>query len=127
MISVDVNGLKTANDTKGHAAGDELLRGAAACLLSAVGAFGTVYRTGGDEFIAIVRTDDCEKLADAIRSQAAAWHGRLVDSLSLSIGYSTHAEQRDARIEELETLADQRMYADKELYYRNTGRDRRQV
>jgi diguanylate cyclase (GGDEF)-like protein len=126
VISVDVNGLKTANDTKGHAAGDELLRGAAACLLSAVGAFGTVYRTGGDEFIAIVRTDDCGKLADAIRSQAAAWHGRLVDSLSLSIGYSTHAEQRDARIEELETLADKRMYADKALYYQQSGHDRRQ-
>ncbi len=126
VISIDVNGLKKANDTKGHAAGDELLRGAAACLLSAVGAFGTVYRTGGDEFIAIVRTDDCARLVDAIRSQAASWHGRLVESLSLSVGYSTHAEQPDARIEELETLADQRMYADKALYYRQSGHDRRQ-
>ena len=34
LLSVDVNGLKVANDTKGHAAGDELIKGSGLpCLL----------------------------------------------------------------------------------------------
>ncbi len=126
VISADVNGLKPINDTLGHAAGDELLRGTAACLLSAIGAFGSIYRTGGDEFMAIVRTGDCEKLLEEIRSKTSAWHGRLVDKISLSLGCATHAELPDAKIEELETIADQRMYADKERFYQQYGNDRRQ-
>jgi predicted signal transduction protein with EAL and GGDEF domain len=33
VISIDINGLKEANDTKGHSAGDELIKGAADCIL----------------------------------------------------------------------------------------------
>jgi predicted signal transduction protein with EAL and GGDEF domain len=36
VLSADVNGLKRVNDTMGHAAGDELIKGAAECLLLAI-------------------------------------------------------------------------------------------
>lgn len=51
IYSIDLNGLKHANDSNGHAAGDELLKSTAhfisTCLLP--GCF--LYRTGGDEFV----------------------------------------------------------------------------
>ncbi|MCR5235661.1 MAG: diguanylate cyclase [Lachnospiraceae bacterium] len=46
LFSIDVNGLKTVNDNKGHAAGDELIKGAADCLALSIGNKGKVYRTG---------------------------------------------------------------------------------
>lgn len=55
-VTADINGLKTANDTLGHAAGDELIRGAAGCLEKSFGAYGKVYRIGGDEFALLPST-----------------------------------------------------------------------
>ena len=52
-VTADLNGLKWANDHLGHTAGDELIRGAADCLRDVFGAYGQVYRIGGDEFAAI--------------------------------------------------------------------------
>ena len=70
MFSVDVNGLKKVNDTKGHTAGDELIKGAANCLTLAVGNNGKVYRTGGDEFMAVLFTENPEKIRDEIKNKA---------------------------------------------------------
>ena len=125
LISADVNGLKHVNDTQGHAAGDELLCGAALCIFSGLGAHGKVYRTGGDEFMAIVHTEDCEALLEEVRRMASGWKGTLVDSVSVSLGCASHAEFPDASIEALEKLADTRMYEDKERYYQQSGQDRR--
>ena len=125
LISADVNGLKRVNDTLGHSAGDELIKGAATCLLAAVGSCGKVYRTGGDEFMAIVYAADCAKVVSEIKDRAAAWHGFLTDSISISAGFAVSADHPEADIEELERLADQRMYEDKARYYREAGHDRR--
>ena len=126
VISADVNGLKPVNDNLGHAAGDELLVGAASCLFAAVGAYGKVYRTGGDEFMVVAHTRDPDLLMEEIRRKTAAWRGRLVERVSVSLGCASHAEHPDASIEELERRADERMYEDKKAFYRQPGQDRRQ-
>jgi diguanylate cyclase (GGDEF)-like protein len=54
LMAVDLDGLKRINDTRGHQAGDEYLRQASRFLRQAVGDAGTVYRTGGDEFMALL-------------------------------------------------------------------------
>ena len=46
----------------GHPAGDAHIRTVAECLKTTVGALGTVYRTGGDEFMVIMPGKRC-------------WHG----------------------------------------------------
>ena len=66
LFSIDLNGLKDINDDQGHAAGDTLLCGAADCLRTAVGSDGKVYRTGGDEFLAIVHTVPPAQVAEQI-------------------------------------------------------------
>ena len=57
LISFDLNGLKTVNDTLGHQAGDELIMGACQCMNQAFGTLGRLYRVGGDEFAAIIETE----------------------------------------------------------------------
>lgn len=53
-VSFDVNGLKIVNDSLGHLAGDEVIIAAADCISKTFGKVGTVYRVGGDEFVALV-------------------------------------------------------------------------
>ena len=124
ILSIDVNGLKIANDTKGHAAGDELLRGTADCLVSTIGALGKVYRVGGDEFLAVLKTDRYNEIRDEINEKAAAFRGAYVEGISLAVGYAAHKIHPDADVSELEKLADSMMYTEKEKYYREKGIDR---
>jgi len=125
LFSVDVNGLKKVNDTLGHAAGDELIKGAADCLALSVANMGKVYRTGGDEFMAIVHTNDPEKIKRTVKEKAGDWHGAYIGELSMSIGYGAHSLNENATVDELERIADKNMYEDKELYYKEKGIDRR--
>jgi diguanylate cyclase (GGDEF)-like protein/PAS domain S-box-containing protein len=54
VLFIDVDELKTINDTLGHTAGDDLLCTAARRLLSAVAPDDVVGRFGGDEFVILV-------------------------------------------------------------------------
>jgi diguanylate cyclase (GGDEF)-like protein len=51
---LDLDGLKVANDLKGHAAGDQLLRGLASGLRSGLRGQDLVLRYGGDEFVCVL-------------------------------------------------------------------------
>lgn len=125
LFSIDVNGLKKVNDTKGHAAGDELIKGAANCLVLSVGKRGKVYRTGGDEFMALVHTEEPEEVRKTIRQRAEKWHGVYTDTITLSVGYAAHRSDPGASVDDLERMADADMYAEKERYYKESGIDRR--
>ena len=125
LMAIDVNGLKSVNDKHGHAAGDELIIGAAGCLALTIRSEGRCYRTGGDEFMAIVSTDDPEGICERIREKVSQWTGNYTKELSVSIGYATHKDYPDASIDELEKIADSAMYAEKQNYYKKTGIDRR--
>lgn len=54
LLAIDLDNLKTINDTFGHDAGDMLLR-VAAMRIQAIMAPDAVFRLGGDEFTVIVR------------------------------------------------------------------------
>jgi diguanylate cyclase (GGDEF)-like protein len=54
VLFIDIDDLKTINDTLGHTAGDDLLRAAAPRLLRAVAPDDVVGRFGGDEFVILV-------------------------------------------------------------------------
>ncbi|GAB3730788.1 hypothetical protein GCM10028794_06460 [Silanimonas algicola] len=58
VLFIDLDHFKDINDSLGHAAGDRLLKAAAARLQAAVGPTDTVARLGGDEFTIIVEDLD---------------------------------------------------------------------
>ena len=58
---LDLDNFKTLNDTRGHAAGDVLLRTIAERLLSCVPEGATVARLGGDEFVILMEGVDWER------------------------------------------------------------------
>lgn len=122
-ITADINGLKTANDTLGHAAGDELIQGAAMCLKESFGAYGKVYRIGGDEFALLLNLtqEQMEECLEEFKKRMASWIGSKVKSLSVSLGYASYREFPSESITELSRISDERMYADKERYYAQPG------
>ena len=125
LFSVDVNGLKTVNDTKGHAAGDELIKGTADCLSFIVGNRGKAYRTGGDEFMAVIHTREPEDIRCAILNKSNEWRGVYSDELSVSVGYASYHDYPSASIDDLEHAADADMYTQKNNYYKENGLKRR--
>ncbi len=50
IVSIDLDDLKLTNDTKGHAAGDDLLQRAATAMQRAIREHDVLARVGGDEF-----------------------------------------------------------------------------
>ena len=92
LMLIDFDDFKTINDTRGHAAGDQLLETAASRLLRSVSTSDTVSRLGGDEFAIIVHdieTDEDvtaagEKICAALKEPMTL--GNEVISASASIG-----------------------------------------
>ena len=113
VISTDLNGLKNTNDTKGHHAGDMLIIEAARILRECAGEK-SVFRTGGDEFIAL--TEDLEErdirlLIRHIRDSADN------NGISMAIGYA-FVSGKVTNFDALLTRADFNMYKDKKHSFR---------
>ncbi len=126
-FSIDVDGLKGVNDRMGHLAGDELIIGSAECIAGELAPYGRCYRTGGDEFIAIVKVPDgqAEELKQRIVAAARNWHGKQVKQISLSVGYAAADDRDGVGIEKLIYEADQQMSVEKNRYYQEHSLQRR--
>ena len=107
----DINGLKEVNDTKGHAAGDKLVKNAATGINSVF--IGDTYRIGGDEFVVItthIKKDIFEQnVQDAIKN---------LNENGISVSFGTSWEQSSDRIEKQLSTADHLMYKNKLSYYK---------
>lgn len=127
-LSLDLNGLKHANDTYGHAAGDELIKAAADCMKEVFYKYGKVYRVGGDEFVVLLdkHVNDFNTLIQSFETKVDHWHGELVTSMGISYGVVFSKEQTWQSVEDVSKIADDRMYKSKWLYYQKNGIDRRQ-
>ena len=129
IIAMDLNGLKTINDTIGHEAGDEMIIGVSKCIEKAFNMVGKAYRTGGDEFMAILR---CEKeklpeILSAFDDMIKEWSGNLVESLSVSYGYVAAIDYPDLAVRDLVSEADKLMYKAKSAFYKEKGIERRRT
>ncbi len=75
LLLADIDGFKSINDTRGHDAGDAVLRMLGRTLKGAARAEDFVARWGGDEFLVLVReggTAGLESAGKRIRSMVAA-------------------------------------------------------
>ena len=66
VVVFDINDLKLTNDTKGHEAGDELIKNACAIICKQF-KHSPVFRIGGDEFAAILKGSDFDNREDLFR------------------------------------------------------------
>jgi diguanylate cyclase (GGDEF)-like protein len=80
VLMVDIDGLKTINDTWGHLIGDYIIAEVARRLVGAIRMEDEVGRIGGDEFMVVCPDTDAEsartivrKLTSAISSQRFEW------------------------------------------------------
>lgn len=126
-ISMDLNGLKRVNDNIGHAAGDELIIEAAKIIRMAMGSYGKVFRTGGDEFQAIlfVEPSMIDEIVGNMEKYCSEWKGEYSDTMSISYGVASQSEFPSDNVKKLGKIADKRMYQNKDEYYKRTGLDRR--
>lgn len=126
-FSFDLNGLKTANDTKGHSEGDKLITGASYVLKQTWEPYGRLYRIGGDEFAAILElsSDDLAAAEKKFAEEISKWSSDNNADLSISYGFCEREEFKDATMREIIDLADECMYREKARYYQQSGKDRR--
>jgi diguanylate cyclase (GGDEF)-like protein len=121
LILLDVDRFKQYNDTYGHPAGDEVLRGVSATLRACVREHDMVARFGGEEFAVLLPTTDADAalvVAERLRAAIAARPWPL-GTVTASFGVAT---ARPARAESAARLVEQ---ADQALYRaKRAGRNR---
>ena len=97
FLMMDLDGMKEANDTYGHAAGDRMLLTVREILGRVCRQSDTLIRWGGDEFLLVGRHTDrvvAEHIAERIRSAVNSHEFELSDGitgrLSCSIGFAVY-------------------------------------
>jgi diguanylate cyclase (GGDEF)-like protein len=128
VIVADLNGLKAANDTLGHGAGDALLRRAGEVLAKAIDKPGSASRIGGDEFALLLPGVDehgARQLVERI-GELVELNNQFYGSPALSFALGAALCPAGERLEVALGTADRRMYAAKKDYYVNGPHDRRQ-
>ena len=118
-VYLDVNGLHELNNTRGHAAGDEMLKTVAAKVRDIFGEEYS-YRVGGDEFVAFAMDKSAEEMRALIHKLV-----QEVDEAgySVAVGTATHSAG-GIDMEVLVKSAETRMYLAKEEHYRLAGKTR---
>lgn len=108
VVAIDLDGLKVANDTLGHAAGDALIQRAACALKEAARSVDIVARLGGDEFA--VLAVECDAAG------AAALRARIdesFDAADVSASCGVAVRVPSAGLVECVAAADELMYREK--------------
>lgn len=109
LAFVDVDGLKEANDSLGHAAGDQLLRNVVDSIRAHLRSYDLIIRFGGDEFLCALDVAMPEAVERFKRAQAALSANHQA---SIAIG---HAElEPDDSLEDLIARADESMYKERQ-------------
>lgn len=122
LVMVDIDGFKAINDRRGHAAGDDVLRGVASVLRACIRGDDRAARYGGDEFAVVLATDEtraveiAERIRDGVRALTFPSEPGLACTVSLGVAAAgTH----EASLRRWMVLADSALYRAKDL-----GRDR---
>ena len=131
IVSLDLNFLKRTNDTYGHKKGDELIKSFSDVLSNVFSLYGTVTRTGGDEFVVIlddITEEKVKRLLAQMLEQMEEKNKYASDvTLSTAYGYAMKGESpsKQEKTEEIKLkvvdigpravyrIADDRMYENK--------------
>lgn len=118
-VFVDVDGLHELNNTRGHEAGDKMLRFVAERMREHFGMEHT-YRIGGDEFVSFVPDCPEQDLAGRLRALQQAVEG---EGYHISVGCIT-AQRHKMDMTDMIRDAETHMYQAKKQYYAEKGNAR---
>lgn len=116
LLMIDIDNFKQINDTRGHGAGDAVLRQVADLLKASIRKDDLAIRWGGEEFLIILAgtgRDSAYRFADRLRSAVESRRfgtgggGRPVD-VTISVGVASAPAGAD--LETLARLADDALY-----------------
>ena len=118
LVLLDIDDFKRINDTYGHLAGDEVLRGVGAALQSNTRPDDVVARFGGDEFIVTIPdagVDVVERIAERLTAAIAAlrWGTEEVFHVGVSAGFASSRFLEKPTLAQLVNAADRDMYKNK--------------
>ena len=113
VVNLDLNGLKKVNDTEGHDAGDRLIVEAAE-MLKKVFYYPDIFRTGGDEFIVLISGISRESFERKLSHFRQAVKKNNAPSFAIGAFWSDGSVALDTAFR----LADDAMYEDKKVCYR---------
>ena len=127
----DINQLKMINDDYGHDNGDCVITKVAG-LIGHIFGRENLYRTGGDEFVALL--DDGDPAESIVRltnllEETCENTEKLKKhniKISVSTGYATYDKTRDSGFKDTFGRADKAMYLNKKAFYEN-HEDRRRA
>lgn len=126
VLSVDMDNLKTVNDTYGHAHGDIALKAIAAALQNASRGGEICARVGGDEF-SVYGSGYDEKMAEQFLDSFYGYldtfnkDSKLEYQVTASSGYSIARYEENQTLEYYIRLSDDRLYKDKKQRKKKYG------
>lgn len=131
VLLIDVDRLKTINDTQGHSAGDVMLRTLAKCMRQVCRSTDVLARLGGDEFAVLAPVTTARQaveLANRLRGSLKGYSTPTLP-LSVSIGVSDLEQVAGQHADTLLDAADMALYSAKDsgrdqVFMNNTTRPR---
>ena len=123
VITLDLDGLKKINDSSGHEAGDKYIISFASIMRQTLPENISVCRTGGDEFVIMLKDYDLIKAQEVQREISDAVEAFNNSSksdmkISYSDGVACSLEVEGGNVRDVCRLSDQRMYEVKEEHHR---------
>ncbi len=118
---IDMDGLKTINDTFGHKEGDFAIKSVSEAISSSCDSMDVCGRFGGDEFVAIGRGEEfVEKFASRFKEKLEEINGEADKpyEIAASLGHITEIPESIESLFDLIQQADAKMYEKKKEKYR---------
>ncbi len=119
LILIDIDDLKSTNDTHGHRAGDKVIRDIAGKIKGCIRQIDTAARYGGDEFAVILPNTSladaivvAERMVEAVSSTPVVWKKKQL-VLSISVGLGQY--DADTTPEDITNRSDQALYSAKQV------------
>jgi len=121
VVQMDLDHFKSVNDRYGHQAGDKVLTHAARLITSTIREADVAGRVGGEEFCVVLPgagPEEAMRIAERIRARINDREILVKKSqtarISVSIGVSSAPESGNYDFEQLQSIADARLYQAKQ-------------
>ncbi len=122
ISTIDLNGLKHINDTRGHQAGDLYIQRAGTVIKNAMKDTAHIgYRMGGDEFAVVmkdVEIEDIKAFVERLNKETEDINKNSGLTVSMSVGYAKFDKDKDRNFSMTMERSDAMMYENKRLYYK---------